>query len=143
MLTSTPMTGSVVVVSFPADVDDDDGALSFTFTTRVLPGARWERLLADHRSDVDGYDYDPETFPPAAIVESVTGWTTKQGDEILEREERQPEIAEALELWTEWPQWARMRLLRAIEIQNVNGAQLGKRRGRANGVRVPAVPATT
>ena len=116
----------------------------FTFTTQILPGADWERLLIDHRPKHDGFDYDPETFPPAAILASVTGWTIHDLDEhdAVDRYDRPMNPTEARELWDEWPQWARRRLLTAIELQNVTGRTLGKPSGRRNVPHVTDAPAT-
>lgn len=129
------------VVAIP--LDNTTRPVVFTFTIRALPGAVWERLLTEHRPSTAGFDYNPDTFPPAVIVEAVTGWSVTDGDDQLEHEERPPTLDEATELWTTWPQFARIRLLRAIETQNLTGASLGKAFGRRNAKPEPGIPATT
>lgn len=131
MLTAPDTTGATVDIVFPTD--DDDRPVVFTFTTRTLPGAEWERMLFEHRSPVDGFDYDPATFPPALIAASVTGYSRDDG--TGPKSYAAPSLDDATELWSTWPQWARNRLLRPLEVQNVVGPALGKVSGRANAKR--------
>ena len=132
MFKVTDRTGSTLTIEL-ADV-------VFTFRTQILPGAEWERLLLAHRPKHDGFDYDPETFPPAAIEASVTGWTINDG--TPQDYDRAMTSDEAFELWSEWPQWARRRLLTTIELQNVTGRALGKANGRRNSTPATATTAT-
>ena len=136
MLSYTPPDGATIIVEFAAG-EHGDGR-RFTFGTRTLPGARWEQLLREHPPTEAGLDYDPDTFPPALLAESITGWTVHgvapdlNAPVELETEHRAPTLDETTELWQSWPQWARRQLLRPVEVQNVLGGALGKANGRPN-----------
>jgi len=132
--------GDPIIVSFvpTPDLHDDPHeqaaaaeqalkqATTYTFTSRVLEGARWEALIAEHPPQVEGDDYNPDTFCPALIVESVTGWKVTVAGEQTESEARPMTGAEAAELWESWPQWARLALIDPLKVQNIYGPSLGK-----------------
>ena len=105
-------------------------AVTFTLSTKVLPGATFETLQRKHPPIVPGDDVNPDTFYPALIAASVTGWTVTQTDAVLEDEARAPSLDEAVELWAEWPEWARREIRGPLVAQNVNGPALGKARLR-------------
>lgn len=138
MLSSIPTVGDDIVVPFQMDDPDTPFVRTFTFRTRVLPGAEWERLLLEHRPAETGFDYDPVTFPPALIVASIRSWTVT--DTMLAEGATSPEplttegitVEDAEELWSLWPQWARNRVLTGLTMQNVTGGSLGKANGRRN-----------
>ena len=110
----------------------DREAVVFTLYTRVLPGAAFEALQRAPPPTTAGDDINPETFYPALIAASVSGWKVEQSGETLEHESRPPTLDEATELWTDWPEWARREVRGPIVAQNVNGPALGKARLRRN-----------
>ncbi|MGB5757959.1 MAG: hypothetical protein WBM50_13665 [Acidimicrobiales bacterium] len=109
----------------------DREAVTFTLRTRVLPGTAFEALQREHPPMVRGDDVNPDTFYPALICASVTGWTVEQAGVILEKEDRAPTAGEAAEMW-EWPEFARREVRGPLVAQNVNGPALGKARLRRN-----------
>lgn len=108
-------------------------ATIYTVRTRVLPGALYEKLLRSHPAVEDGYEFNPDTFPPALLHESIIGWSVSKAGAVLEDEARQPTLEETTELWEQWPKWARRELVDPIRYQNIVGPALGKVMSRRNG----------
>lgn len=107
--------------------NDEAKALAVTVHvhTQLLQGAEWDALLRKHPPIADGYDYNPDTFPPALIAASVTSHVARRRGEVIE-EGGPMSVNEAAELWVVWPEWARAQLLRRLIDQNATGNTLGK-----------------
>jgi len=120
-------------------------ATEYQIRTRILPGALWEKLVADNpptdTQKTEGFDYHTTNFPVGLLVESITGWTVTRAGAVLEDEVRKVTVDEARELWETWPQFARRQLFAVLQSQNLYGPALGKGNKRRN---VPAAtsPAT-
>ena len=140
MFASIPTAGPPVTVRFVhapeltgdthADQEAIDAAernaLVWVFHTQALPGAEWERLLSEHPAIKAGHDFNPDTFPQALIVASITGYERHDGDKLESRDGPLSED-EANELWSTWPQWARTAIFGALNELNVD-ASPGKAR---------------
>jgi len=112
-------------------------ATVYTFRTRVLPGALWEKLLADNKPTpaqaADGLDYHPTDWPVALIQASAIGWTVTKDGAVLEDEVGSLTVEDAVKLWDDLPQFGRRQMLGPLQAQNVSGPSLGKARSRRNG----------
>ena len=106
----------------------DRDAARFVFSTRLLSGVEWERLIGEHPPINPGDDYNPTTFVPALIQRSVIGYTVRQPGADLERHDRPLTDDEVNEIWETWPQWARKRFADTLISANLAQPPAGKAR---------------